>query len=315
MIKEKNEQIKIVANYENYLLASGMRTKGIRHSMSIYRRYLNETGLDIFTLGYRDAQNFQSWLSAQKDRYQASSILSIIGPLSAFYDYTGKRRITGTNPFRLIDRVKAPHRIPGNIPDEAEIDALLTYLGRFTRGGNLREFKSAYKAHVLAELLYSTGMRISEAAAIKVTDVDLACRLVTVHDSKTKKERTAFLNEYSCSVLSIYINEMRDKVLWMHNGADPDLLFGSRVNLKTWLNSVLADTCREMGREKVTSHIFRHAFGYHMLRAGCDIRKIQKFLGHERLNTTQVYTKVDTEKLRNVLDRYHPRDLKRGVKK
>ena len=301
---------RVVKEYENYLLASGMRTKGIKHSVSVFTRYLDENGLDILSLGYRDAQNFQSWLTSQKGRYSASSILSIIGPLSAFYDYTGKRRITGTNPFSLIDRVKAPHRIPGNIPDEAEMDALLTHLGRFTRGGNLREFKSAYKAHVLTELLYSTGMRISEAAVIKVTDVDLSGGLVAVHDSKTKKERIAFLNEYSCSVLYIYINELRGKVLWMHNGADPDLLFGSRVNLKTWLNSVLSDACREMGRGKVTSHIFRHAFGYHMLRAGCDIRKIQKFLGHERLNTTQVYTKVDTEKLRNVLDRYHPRALK-----
>ena len=300
----------ISKEYENYLLASGMRTKGIRHSMSIYRRYLNETGLDILTADYRDAQNFQGYLVSQKDRYQTSSILSIIGPLSAFYDYAQKRRITAANPFRLIDRVKAPHRIPGNIPDEKEMDALLTHLGRFTRGGNLREFKSAYKAHVLVELLYATGMRISEAAALKVGDVDLACRLVTVHDSKTKKERRAFLNEYSSHVLSIYINDLREKVLWMHNGADPALLFGSRVNLKTWLNSVLSEVCREMGREKVTSHIFRHAFGYHLLRAGCDIRKIQKFLGHERLNTTQVYTKVDTEALRNVLDRYHPRALK-----
>ncbi|MCK5201431.1 MAG: hypothetical protein KAR21_23920, partial [Spirochaetales bacterium] len=154
----------ISKEYENYLLASGMRTKGIRHSMSIYRRYLNETGLDILTADYRDAQNFQGYLVSQKDRYQTSSILSIIGPLSAFYDYAQKRRITAANPFRLIDRVKSPHRIPGNIPDEAEMDALLIHMARFTRGTNLTEFKSAYKAHVLTELLYSTGMRISEAA-------------------------------------------------------------------------------------------------------------------------------------------------------
>jgi len=318
MVTEQSRSMEgesIVKEYEEHLLACGKRTKGIRHSMRVYTRYLHENDLDLFRVGYREAQNFQSDLSGQKGRYQAASILGIIGSLSAFYDYGVKRGLSGVNPFRLIERVKAPRRIPGNIPDEKEMDALLTRMAHFTREGDLARYKSAYKAHVLAVLLYSTGMRISEAAALRVEDVDLERREVVAHDSKTRKERRAFLNEYACGVLSRYIGEFREKVLFMHNGADTSLLFGSRVNLKTWFNAVLAAVCREMGREKVTSHIFRHAFGYHMLRAGCDIRKIQKFLGHERLSTTGVYTKVDTEALRNILDHYHPRGLKREMKK
>ena len=304
------KQKRITKEYETYLLAEGKRISGMRYAVKVFNRYLDEMDLDIFCINYQSAQDFQSWLSSQNEKYSTGTILAIIGSLSSFYSYLNKRKLNATNPFLLIDRVKAPFRIPGNIPDEKEMDTFLIFLAEFTRGKNLREYKSAYKAHVVSELMYSTGMRISEIAAIKVSDIDLSLRTVVVHDSKTKKERTAFLNEYSSHVLSIYINDLREKVLWMHNGADPALLFGSRVNLKTWLNSVLCEACREMGRDKVTSHIFRHAFGYHLLRAGCDIRKIQKFLGHERLNTTQVYTKVDTEALRNVLDRYHPRALK-----
>jgi len=305
------KQKRIAKEYENYLLAEGKRISGMRYALKVFNRYLDETSLDIFCISYHSAQGFQSWLSAQNEKYSTGTILAIIGSLSAFYSYLSKRKLNATNPFLLIDRVKAPFRIPGNIPDEAEMDALLTHLGRFTRGANLTMFKSSYKAHVVSELMYSTGMRISEIAAIKVCDIDLSLRTVVVHDSKTKKERTAFLNEYSCNVLSIYMNEFREKVLWLHNGGDSSLLFGCRRNLKTWLNRVLADACLQMGREKVTSHIFRHTFAYHLLRAGCDIRKIQKFLGHERLHTTQVYTKVDTEALRNVLDRYHPRSAKK----
>jgi site-specific recombinase XerD len=302
----------IVKEYEKHLLASGKRIKGSRHSVTLFNRYLGENNLDILSLNYREACGFQSWLTCQNGRYAAASILNIIGSLSAFYNYLWKRRLTAFNPFSLIDRIKCPSRIPKNIPDEKELDALLSCLRGFTRGKNLRDYKSHYKAHVLCELLYSTGMRISEAAALKVCDIDLSRGTVVVHDSKTRKERTAFLNEYSRGVLSVYMNELREKVLWLHNGGDPSLLFGCSVNLITWLNGVLSDLCREMGREKVTSHIFRHAFGYHMLRSGCDIRKIQKFLGHERLNTTQVYTRVDTEALRNVLDHYHPRKRKTG---
>lgn len=299
----------IVKNYENHLLASGKRTKGFKHSFGVLTEFLN--GTDLLSIDYREAQNFQGWMVEQDKRYSHSSVLSILGPLSAFYDYLKKKKLITVNPFNLIDRIKSPLKLPGNIPDEKEMDILLSYLANFTRGKNLRDYKSHYKAHILCELLYSTGMRISEAAAVRLEDINLSDSTVLVHDSKTSSERIAFLNDYVKHILFIYIDEFRDKVLWIHNGADENLLFGASVNLKTWLNGVLAQTCRELGREKVTSHIFRHSFGYHMLKAGCDIRKIQKFLGHQRLSTTGVYTKVDTEALRNILDQFHPRGGKK----
>jgi len=297
--KEDKEPVKA---YEAHLIASGRRTKGFKHSFGVLTEFLD--GSDFLSLNYREAQNFQSWMTEQKDRYTHGSILSIIGPLSAFYDYLKKKKLVPVNPFNLIDRIKSPLKLPGNIPDEKEMDILLSHLAEFTRGNSLRDYKSHYKAHVLCELLYSTGMRISEAAAVQLEDIDFAGSTVLVHDSKTSSERSAFLNDYLKQVLAIYIDEFRDRVLWSSDG---DLLFGTAANLKTWLNGVLEQVCRELDRDKVTSHIFRHSFGYHMLRAGCDIRKIQKFLGHKRLNTTGVYTKVDTEALRNILDQYHPR--------
>lgn len=305
----------LLKEYENYLLISGKRIKGIRYSMKIFKRYLQENNLELQTLSYRDAQGFQSWLNDQNGRYSPASIQGIIGPLSSFYDYVRKKQLISVNPFHLIERIKIPFRIPGNIPDEKEMDILLNFMAAFTRGKNLREYKRDYKAHILCELLYSTGMRISEAAAIKLDDIDFTAGTVLVHDSKTNSERTAFLNDYVKNILLIYVNEMREKVLWLHSGADSTLLFGSSVNLKTWLNSVLKEVCKTLGRDKVSSHIFRHAFGYHMLKAGCDIRKIQKFLGHKKLDTTGVYTKVDTEALKNILDQYHPRTkIKRAVR-
>lgn len=302
---QSNNIERVQKSYEAYLLASGKRTKGIRHSVNILMEYCS--GFDPLLLSYREAQEFQSWMVNQKTRYTPASIHSVLGPLNSFYGYMKKRGVIPVNPFPLIDRVALPVRIPGNIPDEKEMNTLLKHLSLFTRGKNLREYKRHYKAHVLAELLYSTGMRISEAALITLEDVDLINGTVNVHDRKTGSERIAFLNDHVKSILQIYLDEMREKVLWNTKVTDDSLLFGASGNLKTWFNSVLAEACTEMGREKVTSHIFRHAFGYHMLRSGCDIRQIQKLLGHESLNTTAIYTKVDTEELRNILDRYHPR--------
>jgi len=299
----KKEDKNLVNAYKSHLLASGKKTKGFRHSFNILTEYLD--GSDFLSLDYREAQNFQSWMTEQEDRYSHASILSIIGPLSAFWDYLKKRRLVLVNPFRLIERIKAPVKLPGNIPDEKEMDELMAYLGEFARGRNLCDYKRNYKAHLLCELLYSTGMRISEAAAIRMEDIDLTGGTVLVHDIKTNSERIAYLNDYVRDILIVYLEEFRERVLWRSEGSN--LLFGASTNLKKWLNGVLEEICIEMGREKVTSHIFRHAFGYHMLKAGCDIRKIQKFLGHRRLSTTGVYTKVDTEALRNILDQYHPR--------
>ena len=236
----------IAKEYETHLLTVGKRIKGIRYSMKIFNRYLQESNLDLQILSYRDAQGFQSWLQDQNGRYLPASIQSIIGPLSSFYDYIRKKQLISVNPFHLIERIKIPFRIPGNIPDEKEMDSLLNYLSGFTRGVDLKEYKRDYKAHVLCELLYSTGIRISEAAAIRLDDIDLTAGTVLVHDSKTNSERIAFLNDYVKNILLIFVNDMREKVLWLHNGADPSLLFGCSINLKTWLNSQIGRaSCRE----------------------------------------------------------------------
>jgi len=296
--------------YEAYLLASGKRIRRTRSSLNVFREYLE--GQNFLTINRQEAQEFQTWLiKDQEDRYAINSIPTVMSPLSSFYDYLKKRNLIISNPFRFIDKVSVPHRLPGNIPNEKEMDALLNHLADFTRGKNLRDFKRDYKAHLVCELLYSTGMRIHEAAAIRLDDINLQASTILVRDSKTNSRRTAYLNDYTRQILTTYMEEFREKILWFVNGADEELLFGTTTNLAIWLNDVLAKACKEMGREKITSHMFRHAFGYHMLRAGCDIRKIQKFLGHQQLSTTAIYTKVDTESLRNILDHYHPRTSRR----
>lgn len=302
---------KSIKEYEEFLVATGKKTKSIKYSINLFNRYLYEHDLDMFHLNYKEAQGFQSWLNAINKDYTPASIQGVIGALSSMYDYFSHKNLVCINPFTLIDRIKTPFKIPKNIPNEKDMDKLLTHLSKFTRGKNLTEYKRDYKAHVLCELLFSTGIRISEASAIRLEDVDLIDGTILVHDSKTSSQRVVFLNDYAKWVLQIYITELREKTLSLINGADPNLLFGAATGLKQWLNNILNKTCREIGIETITTHMFRHAFGYHMLKAGCDIRKIQKFLGHKRLNTTQVYTKVDTEALRNVLDQYHPRQVKK----
>lgn len=302
---------KAIKEYEEFLIATGKKTKGIKYSINLLNRYLYEHDLDMLTLNYKEAQEFQSWLMGHNNRFTPASVQGIIGALTSFYDYITRRQLICINPFSLIDRVKSPFKIPKNIPNEKDMDKLLTHLAYITRGRDLQSYKKDYKAHILCELLYSTGIRISEASAIRLEDVNLIDGTILIYDSKTNSQRTVFLNDYIRSILNIYMTELREKTSSFSNGGNPKLLFGASTHLKPWLNKILNKTCRDIGVDKITSHIFRHAFGFHMLKAGCDIRKIQNFLGHKRLNTTQIYTKVDTEALRNVLDQYHPRQVKK----
>ncbi len=301
----------VIEEYKAFLIASNKKLHGFKYSLKILNSFLEYSNYSFFSLNYKEAQEFQSWLQNQVDKYTSATVESIITPLSSMFNYLERRDFVHVNPFLLIDRIKVPYRIPKNIPNEKTMDKLLKHLSTFTAGKTLTDYKRDYKAHVLCELLYSTGIRINEAATITLEDINFFNSSLLVKDSKTKTERIVFLNDYMKRILKIYINEFRGKVLWLHNGGNRELLFGCNKNLNLWINSLLEEKCKEIEQDKITSHIFRHAFGYHMLKAGCDIRKIQSFLGHKRLNTTQIYTKVDTEALRNILDQYHPRQVKK----
>jgi site-specific recombinase XerD len=174
------------------------------------------------------------------------------------------------------------------------MNLLLHELGRFNS-------LALYKVHVITELLYSTGLRISEAAGLLPLHIDTARRLVQVHNGKGGKNRTAFLTVYAAAVLDLYLEKGR--------GAHGDRrVFGvGSGRLRQQINDTVKAACRRVGIPEISSHGFRHSLGTHLLRAGCDIRHIQAILGHDKLETTQVYTHVDKEDIKLSLDTYHPR--------
>jgi site-specific recombinase XerD len=310
------EQEKLV--YTEYLSETrrtGGSTKHVTYSMKIFFHYLKDAGLSLFMLKIRHAQDFQVYLTTSTNedgsmRFTRASVLNIVGSVSNFYEYLRKKKYIHANPFSELDRVRRSDALPRNILSEANMDIFLKHLKAFMNGRTLTEKRQLYKAHVIGELMYSTGMRVNEVASLKEKDIDFYRGIVTVHDSKTGKKREAILNSFAEKVMALYINDMRPFVMFGKNKADTSLLFGAKTNLRTWLNEILNRESQKLGFGKFTTHNFRHAVGYHLLRGGCDIRFIQEILGHEALHSTQVYTRVDKEDLKNVIDSYHPRKLK-----
>jgi len=305
--------------FDKYLsetIKAGGSPKHVKYGLKIFFKYIEETGLDFLKLSLREAQEYQVYLSTQTDengkvRYSKASVLNIVGCVSKFYEFMRKKKNIYANPFIEVDRVRRSDSLPRNILNEENMDRFLKHLKNFMHGRTLIDKRQLYKTHVISELMYSTGARINEIGKLKSADVDFIRGTVTLDDSKTGKKRQGILNSFAEKVLWIYINEMREYVLTEKSGPESGYLFGGRTNLRTWLNMILNRESEKLELGKFTTHNFRHAVGYHLLRGGCDIRFIQEILGHEELHTTQVYTKVNKEDLRNVIDKFHPRMLRR----
>jgi site-specific recombinase XerD len=310
------EQQKAVNDYLIDLKLHNKYIKNAKYNLNVYFRYINEYDLNWLRMKIGNAQEFQMYLITKtKDDgeiyYRKRSVLVIIGSVRVFYDYLKRKGAIFTNPFKELRRVKRGEHLPKNILNEDDMNKFLKHLKEFRKGERMPERKSLYRTHVIAELMYSSGMRIEEVIKLVPSDIDFYRGSIRITDSKTGKMREGILNSFAEKVLRIYVDEMREHILSTWTNADDRLLFGAGGHLKISLNEALTRESEKLKLGRFTSHNFRHALGYHLLRGGCDIRFIQDILGHKVLASTQVYTKVDKEDLKNVLDEYHPRVLHR----
>ncbi|MCX5632619.1 MAG: tyrosine-type recombinase/integrase [Phycisphaerae bacterium] len=167
----------------------------------------------------------------------------------------------------------------------------------------------------LLELLYATGTRASEAAGLKLGDVNLKIGYVRCL-GKGKKERVIPLNKTAIAAVIEYIEQLRGKLLKpfspVRDGlGHSDSLFLSRTGralsrIEIW-RIVKKYVCRAGLSRQMTAHTLRHCFATHLLSGGADLRSVQEMLGHVDIATTQIYTHVDQERLRSIHKKYHPR--------
>ena len=298
----------LINKYLDELKLAKLKRKRITIVKSFLKKikdFIVDENIPLHTFGVKEALQFQSQLTQTK--LAKASVNRTIAETSSFFGFLKREGIVLTNPFSEIRRIREGRKLPKGVLKEKQMSQFLDELSHFNKGTDLWEKIKRYKVHVIAELQYSTGMRISEVAELKVSDIDFDRGVVNVIDAKTSRLRKCFLNEYAKEILRLYVTRMRH---WVFNAFNFEngSLFGATVDRMNFIvNSHLKKTSKNLGLPVVRSHGFRHAFGAHLLRAGCDMRYIQLLLGHQRLKTTQVYTKIDKEDLRAVLDKFHPR--------
>lgn len=271
--------------------------------------YLEESGLNAQSLDITAARGFMEHIASRGtvsgNPYRKNTLASYKQAASRFSRWMRDSGLSLSDPFTTVPALKTEKIIPRNLPSERQLMTLLSHLEVFNSAGSLKMRKRRYLTHVIAELLYSTGLRISEASDLIEEDLDLDRKEIYIRQGKGGRDRKAFLNDYAASILREYLLN-RDQILTAKSNGEK--LFGaSHDELGKAFNRNLKKACREVGIPELTAHSLRHCLGYHLLKSGAPLRQIQQILGHKSISNTEIYTKVDVKEVKDQLDKFHPR--------
>ena len=224
-----------------------------------------------------------------------------LAPLKTFFKWLARENHILYNPASELQLPKQPKHLPRTILSVPEVEAILNQAEPNNAQG-LRD-------RAMLETLYSTGMRRMELPGLALYDVDLTRRLVFVREGKGRKDRVIPIGERACAWVEKYVTEARPQLIV----ANTQALFVSDYGEAITPEFVAAKVKRYMqfaGIDKPgATHLFRHACATHMLENGADTRFIQALLGHSNLATTQIYTHVSIEKLKEIHAATHPAKL------
>ncbi|EKN87845.1 putative site-specific tyrosine recombinase XerC [Leptospira interrogans str. 2003000735] len=219
--------------------------------------------------------------------------------MKTFYEWMQRREYIGKNPCWDMRLVKTPKRIPRNILKVEEVEKILS-VPDLESGLGVRN-------RAILELFYSTGIRLFELQKLKISDVDLVNRTVFILEGKRRQDRLIPISERASDWIRKYLEEVR---ITLVKEPDDGILFvsvrGGKMD-KSRISEVVKAAKEKAGVEKKGStHMFRHTTATLMLDNGADIRHVQEMLGHQDLNSTQIYTHVAIRKLQEVYENTHP---------
>ena len=293
---EKLIMQRYIDKFKNYLSVeknySGHTIKNYLIDLGEFAAFLEGTGIkDVTRLTAR------KFLGALRSRNLSKrSVARKLSALRAFFRFLQRDGYITVNPITGVSTPKLDKKLPVFL-DEKDMVKLITS----PDPGN---FQGARDMAIL-EMLYSTGIRVSELVGIDTDKVDFISGVVKVL-GKGRKERLAPVGEKAVSAVREYL-EFRDK----KKNTDRKALFLSKSGKRLGGSEVRRIINRYISvlsaKERISPHTFRHSFATHLLERGADLRSVQELLGHKNLSTTQIYTHVTMERLKTVYDRAHPR--------
>ena len=230
-----------------------------------------------------------------------NSISRKLSSIRTFYNYLVNNDLVKINYFSDVSNPKKNKNLPHYLKDD-EINKLFSIPDTSTALGQ--------RNLLIIEMLYATGVRVSELVNIKLKDIDIYNDSIKIR-GKGNKERIVFFGSFCKSALEIYLDEGRKELdkkgsiyLFLNK-------FGNKLSDRM-IRNILDDLILKAGVEKhVHPHMIRHTFATDMLNSGADLMTVKELLGHESINTTSIYTHVSNEQIRRVYDNCHPRAKER----
>ncbi|MEV9501793.1 tyrosine recombinase XerC [Bacillus safensis] len=293
------EYLQIEKNY------SALTISGYTEAIEEFVRFMNIQGIDGFEeVSYQDTRIYLT--EAYEKGLTRRTISKKVSALRSFYKFLLREQLVKENPFLLVSLPKQDKRIPSFLYEE-ELKELFTVSDVSTPLGQRNQ--------AILELLYATGMRVSELCSLKESDLDLSMDTVLVH-GKGSKQRYVPFGSYAHEALITYLEDGRQKLKSKgKDRADAHVFLNQRGAPLTdrGVRFILTELMKKAsGTLHIHPHMLRHTFATHLLNKGADLRSVQELLGHSNLSSTQVYTHVSKDSLRNTYMSHHPRAFKRS---
>lgn len=292
--------MKYLSEYLEYLKYQKNYSDETIHSYSIdieeFLDYINSECINICEVGYDVVKAWLIHLDEKKNK--STTVSRKISSLRGFYKYLINNKVMNSNPFSLVSLPKKERHLPrffyyNELEEMFQVPKLNTALGQRDR--------------LLLEMLYATGVRVSELVNIKVSDINGEEIRVL---GKGNKERIVEFGDYAESILELYLNEgykslniKKSEYLFLNNRGGKLTTRGVRYILDNIINKTTID-------KKISPHMLRHTFATHLLNEGCDLLTVQELLGHESLTATSIYTHITNDRLKEVYFKCHPRAKK-----
>jgi integrase/recombinase XerD len=272
-----------------------------RRDLSDYCAFLARQGVGVTAAGREQVTQYLAELDA--NGIAASSSARKLSAIRQFHKFLAADGIRGDDPTRIIASPKARRALPKVLSLE-EVDRLLQLAEAEVEREAATEAQRAmsHRLYVLLELLYATGMRVTELVSLKRAQVVRDASFLTVR-GKGSKERIVPLTDRARDAVKAYLGTLEPGSPWLFP-AGGEAGYLSRQVFARELKGLAAGA--GIGAARISPHVLRHAFASHLLSGGADLRVVQTLLGHSDISTTQIYTHVLDEKLRTLVETHHP---------
>ena len=289
----------IVAFLNSLIIEKGLSKNTIQSYESdilqLYQWNISKNKKRITEIKKIDTSQYISYLFSQN--LKSTSVNRKISSLKTFFNFLLKKKLINANPFADQIMPKKPISLPKSISEDDVVKLL---------DAPKPDSLIGLRDKAMLELLYASGVRISELVNIKFSDLDLERNIIKVF-GKGSKERLVPFGEDAAQCISAYIDERKKnkdiasiKYIFLNNR-------GSKISRHAFWHR-LKEYCLEIGLKRdISPHTLRHAFATHLLNRGADLRSVQVLLGHSDLSTTQIYTHIAKQRLSELVKKHHPR--------